>query len=92
MHLGLLDVVQYDVPSMDACYPDLDPVHDAHTLNEMLSTAVQVHNDLARTAYNHLIEWIQFDTKPGLSKIIDRTFAVLLPHVMALVCGPTSSI
>ena len=79
------------------CHPTLDAVHDHDQLAEMLDNAIAKHlfTD-ARLAYNHLTEWILdlVDSKPDLSKIIDRTFAPsremdrrpgLLAHILNII-------
>ena len=77
-NLGLLDVLTYDEPNLQwviDCNTHLDPTHDSQALQDMLDAAVQMHNEQSRLAFNHLIEWLHFESKPGLSKTIDRTYA-----------------
>ena len=76
--LNLLDAVTYDPPSYEwVCsnHPELHPAHDAALLTSMLEAATSKHFNDARAAYNHLIEWVLLDSKPGLAKQVDRSLA-----------------
>ena len=76
--LNLLDAVTYDPPNFEwVCdnHPDMHPMHDADMLAAMLEAATSKHFTDARAAYNHLIEWVLLDSKPGLAKQVDRALA-----------------
>ena len=76
--LHLLDAVTFDAPSYEwVCdnHPELHPEHDADMLTSMLEAASEKHFIDARAAYNHLIEWIMLESKPGLANQIDRMLA-----------------